>query len=85
MASSDWIEIYRAYESEELAAEILSLRKSLAGGFVQQGSGSVSNQRDLTELRDRLKAATRVTGERSGGRRLSSRVATVDFSDTRGL
>lgn len=81
MAKSDWIEIYRAYSGEELDEEMVSLRKSLKGGFVSQGSGSVSHQRDLTELRDRLTAATRVKSERSGNRK--SQIATVNFSGVR--
>lgn len=80
MAKSDWIEIYRGYSGAELAEEKASLRKSLKGGFVSQGSGSVSHQRDLQELRDRLAAATRVSNEKSGN--APSRVAEVDFSDT---
>ena len=76
---SDWLEIYRAYTADELTAEMASLRKSLAGGFVSQGSGSVSHQRDLADLRDRLRAATRVQNERK--RTLPPRRMIADFSD----
>ncbi len=77
---ADWLEIYRSYTASDLAAEVVSLQNSVRGGFVSQGSGSVTNQRDLTELRDRLRAAVRVQGERSG--RAASRVARADFSGT---
>lgn len=76
----DWLEICRSYTAAELAAEIASLQNSVRGGFVNQGSGSVQNQRDLTELRDRLRAAVRVQSVRSGS--AASRLARADFSAT---
>ena len=81
MALADWLEIYRSYTGPDLAAEVVSLQNSLKGGFQSQGSGSVSHARDLGELRDRLRAATRVQGERRnrGG---SSRMGRVDMSGT---
>jgi hypothetical protein len=81
MAVSDWLEIYRAYSGPDLDAEMVSLQAGLKGGFVSQGSGSVQHQRDLTELRDRLRAATRVKSERAG--QAGGRIARVDFSGTR--
>ena len=81
MAISDWLEIYRAYSGPDLDAEMVSLQAGLKGGFVSQGSGSVQHARDLAELRDRLRAATRVKSERAGGS--AGRVARVDFSGTR--
>jgi hypothetical protein len=81
MSAADWKVIYRGYSGEELDAEMASLRKSLAGGFVSQGSGSVSHTRDTTELRDRLKAATEVKNERSASSGVP-RSAQADFSGT---
>ena len=78
MGLADWLEIYRSYTAPDLAAEVVSLQAGLRGGFVSQGSGSVQNQRDLAELRDRLRAAVRVQGERSGS--AAGRVARADFS-----
>jgi len=78
MALSDWLEIYRAYTGPDLDAEVVSLQGSLKGGFVSQGSGAVNHARDLAELRDRLRAATRVRSERSGC--ASARRGIVDFS-----
>ena len=80
MAVSDWLEIYRAYSGPDLDAEMVSLQAGLKGGFVSQGSGSVQHARDLAELRDRLRAATRVKNERAG--RAVAKVARVDFSGT---
>ena len=59
------MEIYRSYNAADLAAEMLILRKDVAGSFSAQGSGSVNHQRDLQELRDRLQACTRVQNERA--------------------
>jgi len=81
MAVSDWLEIYRAYSGADLDAEMVSLQAGLKGGFASQGSGSVQMARDLAELRDRLRAATRVKGERAN--RTMAKVARVDFSGTR--
>lgn len=81
MSKADWKSIYRSYTSEELAKEMESLNASLDGGYVSQGSGSVSGARDVTELRDRLAAATEVKRERSGQR--TGRTAKVDFSGVR--
>ena len=82
MGLTNWLEIYRGYTGEELDAEMVSLRKSLQGGFVSQGSGSVQHAKDVTELRDRLQAATRVRNEKSGRGR-GMQVGRVDFSGNR--
>jgi hypothetical protein len=82
--TAQWEEIYRGYTQQELTTELTQLKKSLAGGFVSQGSGSVSGQKDVMELRDRLQAATRVWNEKfsNGGNADSyrGRRGTVDFS-----
>lgn len=86
MATSQWEEIYRAYTREELTAEMTQLKKSLAGGFVSQGSGSVSGSKDVAELRDRLQAATRVWYDKYAGaaspasQPYKGRRGVVDFS-----
>lgn len=82
MSKSDWKITYRSYTSAELDAEIEKLKKSLDGGYVQQGSGSVSGARDVGELRDRLTAATEVKNAR-GGRQQPGRTAKADFSGAR--
>ena len=84
--TAQWEEIYRGYLQEELAKEMTQLKKSLAGGFVSQGSGSVTGSKDVAELRNRLQAATRVWNEKfanSGGSNAQAyrgRRGTVDFS-----
>jgi hypothetical protein len=78
MGKADWIEIYGAYDSEELAAEIASLKRDLKGSFAAQGHGSTSHQRNLDELRDRLAAATRVANRGTKGG--TWQVGQVDFS-----
>lgn len=83
MSMTSWLEIYRSYTSQELSDEMVTLRASLKGGFVSQGSGSVQHAKDLTELRDRLQAATRVFNQRSGNNSGGMRVGKVDFSGTR--
>lgn len=80
MGASDWRVIYRGYSAEKLATEMEKLEAGLSGGFTAQSSGSVNHQRDVTELRDRLRAAADVKAERSGN--APGRVATVDFSGT---
>ena len=77
MAAEQWMEIYRAYTPEELNAEIVQLRKDLRGGYTGQGHGGTSHQRDLSELRDRLQAATRVS---RGGGKGQWKSGQVDFS-----
>lgn len=64
MATIAWEEIYRSYTQGELEAEMTSLKKSLAGGFVSQGASNVSHSRDIMELRDRLQAAVRIWNEK---------------------
>jgi hypothetical protein len=78
MGLTNWLEIYRGYTSDDLTAEMTSLRAGLRGGFLSQGSGSVQHSKDLTQLENRLQAATRVKNERSGGG--ETRVGQVDFS-----
>ena len=83
MSMTSWLEIYRGYTSAELQEEMASLKKSLRGGFVSQGSGSVQHQKDLTELRDRLRAATRVDNTARGAPSGGMKVGKVDFSGLR--
>jgi hypothetical protein len=64
MATGAWEEIYRGFTQAELEAELVTLKKSLAGGFVSQGSSNVNHSRDVNELRDRLQAATRIKNEK---------------------
>jgi hypothetical protein len=80
MAASDWMEIYRAYDGAELATEIAELRAEVKGSYMSQSSGSTSAQRSLSELRDRLQAATRVQSERSGRLGSGTQHGQVDFS-----
>ena len=81
MAAEAWMEIYRAYTSDELNAEIVQLKKDVRGSFSGQGHGGTSHQRDLQELRDRLQAAVRVSNEKSKGpSRGTWKVGQVDFS-----
>jgi hypothetical protein len=75
---NDWLVIYRAYTSEELAEEIIFLRTELRNPYSAQGLGSQSAQRDLRGLRDRLSAAVLVREERGGARVIQDSV--VDFS-----
>ena len=79
MAASDWMEIYRAYEGTELAQELTDLREEIKGSYLSQSSGSTSAQRSLTELRDRLQAATRVQSERAGRLGAERQHGQVDF------
>ena len=83
MAAEQWMEIYRSYEPEELATEIVQLKKDVRGSFAAQGHGATNHQRDLAELRDRLAAAVRVSNERRGGSTGSWKVGQVDFSSNR--
>jgi hypothetical protein len=80
MSMTSWLEIYRAYSGDELNEEMASLRKSLAGGFISQSSGSVQHQKDVTELWDRLQAATRVYNTRRGAPSAGMQVGKIDFS-----
>ena len=83
MAADQWMEIYRSYETEELDAEILQLRKDVRGSFTAQNHGGTGHQRDLAELRDRLQAAGRVRKERSNGGSGGWSVGQADFSGNR--
>jgi hypothetical protein len=74
----DWLIIYRSYSAEELANEIIFLRKEMENPYSAQGLGSQSAQRDLRQLRERLSAAVRVRGEQNGVRLIRDSV--VDFS-----
>jgi hypothetical protein len=79
MASSEWMEIYRAYTPEEIETEITSL-KNQATLYTQQTSGEKSYTKDLRLVQDRLQAAIRIRNERTIGARRPS-VAVTDFSN----
>jgi hypothetical protein len=80
MAAENWMEIYRSYEAAELNDEIAQLKKDLRGALTAQGSGSVSHQRDVVMLENRLQAATRVKNERANRGKGNGMKGTVDFS-----
>jgi hypothetical protein len=82
MAAAQWMEIYRSYTGDELTQEIADLKADLKGAYASQSSGSISHQRNIGELRDRLQAATRVINERAGAHDPSKRVGQADFSET---
>lgn len=86
--SPDWIEIYKTYTGDELAAEITSLKNAIsaASGITAQGVGSKNYARDLNHLTSRLAAAVRVQNLRTSsaiGPRLSGHWGVPDFSSTR--
>jgi hypothetical protein len=83
MAAENWMEIYRSYETAELAEEIAQLKKDLRGAFTAQGSGSVNHQRDTAMLEARLQAATRVKNERAARGTGNGMKGTVDFRSNR--
>jgi hypothetical protein len=70
--------VYRTYSDADLDSEITWLREESRNIYVSQGLGQKTNQRDLTGVRNRLSAATRVKLERSGAPVLRDSVA--DFS-----
>lgn len=80
MGLADWKAIYRAYTAEELATEMEELKKDLRGSYSAQASGGISHQREVRELRDRLRAATEV----SQGEGKVTRRGVVDFGDVSG-
>lgn len=67
MASPEWLEIFRSYTPEELAAQIVDLKKQVSV-FTSQQVGSKSYTKDLGELRGQLSAAIRVQKERANPR-----------------
>ncbi len=79
MASSEWMEIYRAYTPEEIENEITNLKRE-ATLYTQQTSGEKSYTKELRLVQDRLQAAIRVRNERTIGARRPS-VAMPDFSN----
>ena len=76
--AANWKSIYRSYTAEALTTEKASLQTGLQGGFVSQGSGSVSGTRDTSQLENRLQALVEVERERGGN--APQRTGTVDFS-----
>ncbi len=64
MADTNWIEIYRTYTPEELAAEIASL-KEWSAPVASQGAGEKSYTKEAN-FGARLASACRVQSERSG-------------------
>lgn len=79
MASSEWMEIYRAYTPEEIETEITTL-KNQATLYTQQTSGEKSYTKDLIMVQNRLQAAIRIRNERTIGARRPA-VAFPDFSN----
>jgi len=77
MAASDWAEIYRSYSPEELATEIVELKKQKSV-FSSQQIGSKSYTKDLQMLQSQLQAAIRVQNGRKAPEGEFSGV--VDFS-----
>lgn len=73
----EWVETFRSWTAEELAAHIVSLKGQLSI-FSSQGVGSKSFTRDLAELRTQLSAATRAMTEKNQTNVGSSGV--TDFS-----
>lgn len=65
-AFTDWQEIYQSYSAEELAAEIVNLKKLTAGGYVSQSVDGKTYSRDPNQLRQQLAAAIRVQTTRAG-------------------
>jgi len=63
MASPEWLEIFRGYDSESLLAELAKLRKNVSV-FSSQAVGQKNYTKDLQALKDQLSSATRVAEER---------------------
>lgn len=82
MASSEWMEIYRAYTPAEIENEITNLKRE-ATLYTQQTSGEKSYTKELRLVQDRLQAAIRVRNEHTIGARRPS-VAIPDFSQNFG-
>lgn len=83
MASPEWLEIFRSYTGEELAAQITELKKQVSV-FSSQQVGSKSYTKDLGELRGQLSAAIRVQKERSQEPGVNQSVGVTDFSRING-
>jgi len=66
MASPEWLEIYRSYTPEELAAEVALLKKQ-STIIAQQSTAGKSFTRDLQVLSGKLSAAVRIQNERRFG------------------
>ncbi len=64
MASPEWLEIFRSYAPDELAAHVGTLKRQISV-FTQQAVGSKSYVKDLRELKEQLSAAVRVQKERA--------------------
>jgi hypothetical protein len=64
MASPEWLEIFRSYSPEALAAQVEELKKQVSV-FTSQQVGSKSYTKDLGELRGQLSAAIRIQNERA--------------------
>lgn len=77
MASPEWIETFRSFTGEELAAQILALKKQISV-YSSQQIGSKSYVKDMSALKDQLHAAVRVQNERSHSSQGSG--GYVDFS-----
>jgi len=82
MASPEWLEIFRSYTPDELAAQVAAL-KAQVSVFSQQAIGQKSYTKDLNELRGQLSAAIRVQNERSQPSDSNPCVGTMDFGNCR--
>ncbi len=63
MANPEWIEIYRSYSDEALAAEIAKLKQQ-DSVYTSQQVGGKGYSKDLTAVSGKLAAAIRVQKER---------------------
>jgi len=64
MASPEWLEIFRSWAPEKLAAHMARLEGQISV-FTSQAVGQKNYTKDLAELRGQLSAAVRVQNERS--------------------
>lgn len=80
MASPEWLEIFRSYTPDELAAHITTLKGEISV-YASQGHGDKNYTKDLAELRSQLSSAIRVQNERAAtARGFGGNVTQVDFS-----
>ena len=70
--TANYVQIYRAFETDALVAEIASMRTQLANPFSSQSSDGQSATRSLQMIAERLTGATQALAERQG--KMNSRV-----------
>lgn len=85
MALADWVEIYRDYSTEDLRELRRELRAEAETSYSAQGLGGKSQQTALSEVRDKLQAATRVLRERTEGASSDDYSGRADFSGLGGI